>query len=162
MGNIDTLVSPEKPEYKYFVMYGEDESSPWMDKPATFFSSCRLRLGLQVPGDVNSKNGFWKLNLNQGGTPEWKNYDGNWEHIGNWVPDLCETSEGIRIKYKSTPHLVALLQGSTEDSSGIFNTDVKELPLVEVSRAYNADTLREKLKDLKSEAEKIFTLLFNK
>lgn len=141
MGNIDTLVSPEKPEYKYFVMHGDSDSNPWVKQPATFFDSCHLRLGLKVPGDVNSKNGFWKLNLNHGGTPEWKNYEGDWEHIGNWVPDLCETSEGIRIKYKSTPHLVALLQGSTEDSSGIFNTDIKELPLVEVSRAYNADTL---------------------
>ena len=44
------------------------------------------------------------------------------------------------MKYKSTPHLVALLSPDTQDSD-IFNTSNVALPLVEVGRIYNADTL---------------------
>ena len=141
MGNIDTLLSPYQPESKYFVMAGGADSSPWSETPTSFFDDCYLKLGLKKPGDSNSRNGFWKLNLNQEGIPTWVNYGGDWKHIGDYVPGLCEASEGIRVKYKSTPHLVALLSKGSSATSGIFNTSIRALPLVEVGRVYNADTL---------------------
>lgn len=141
MGNIDTLVAPKRPESKYFVGY------PWGRNFASFFDNCNMRLSLKDPENSNSKNGFQALEK----APEtlqgfkWNSKeDKGWQDIGNYVPDLCITSEGIRIKYKSTPHLVALLSensSETSETSNIFNTSNKALPLVEVGRAYNADTL---------------------
>lgn len=137
MGNIDTLLSPYQPEYKYFVMSGGKDSSPWVTNPASFFDDCYLKLGLLRPTDPNSVNGFYKLNLDD---CKWYGQSGDWNNIGDHVPALCVTSEGIRMKYKSTPHLVALLSPDTQDSD-IFNTSNVALPLVEVGRIYNADTL---------------------
>lgn len=136
MGNIDTLVAPKRPESKYFV------GNPWGNNFASFFDNCEMKLALKDPGDSNSRNGFWILQSEQD-YPffKWVNKDGDWKNIGDQVPSLCETSEGIRIKYKSTPHLVALLPEDSSATFGIFNTSIRALPLVEVDRVYNADTL---------------------
>lgn len=144
MGNIDTLVSPKRPESKYFV------GNPWGKTFASFFDNCNMKLALKDPNNPDStKNGFWELKENTKISYgfEWVNKGGEWKNIGDYVPNLCETSEGIRIKYKSTPHLVALLDVKSLETEKLTdiplfsNTSEQALPLVEVGRVYNADTL---------------------
>ncbi len=128
MGNIDTMVAPQTPEYKYFA------GDPWRQKTdsgqPTFLTKCYFRLGLQKPGDTTTTAGIYKY------------ASGKWDtvktdEIGDKLPDLCETLEPLRIKYKSTPHLVA----SVSNGSSLFSTSYAALPLVEVTRAYDSNVL---------------------
>ena len=136
MGNIDTVFTPDGPDFKYFV------GDPFRTaKNTNLNDNCFNKLGLKDPKDSKSRNGFWALaviqeNPSTGDQAKliWTNYGGNWTHIGDYVSDLCVTSESIRIKYKSTPHLVANL--------GVFPIDGEsELSMVEVTRAYDSTTL---------------------
>lgn len=128
MGNIDTMVSPDTPEYKYII------GDPMANSSSTdFFSNCLYRLGLKNPGDTTSKNGMWKLDSP---TMTWNEYTSSGNNIGDKYPDLCESSEGVRIKYKSTPHIVCL----TDNGSGLFDTDSSSLPIVEIRKPYDKNT----------------------
>ena len=127
MGNIDTVVVPNIPEHKYFV------GNPLRtEKDTSFLSNSYYRLGLKVPGDESSKNGVWELSF-ENNALDWRNIN---VAVGNNVPGLCESSESIRIKYKSTPHLVADLS-----NTNLFNSLAEcSLPLVEITRKYDKNT----------------------
>lgn len=141
MANIDTMVVPNEPEFKYFV------GDPWREnKDTNMLSNCYFRLGLKNPGDSNSRNGVWHLKTGEGLLDiQWVNYGGSDTHIGDYVSDLCETSEPISIKYKSTPHLVVLMNNDDSDPdrvNDIFQlTNVSALPVVEVRKSYDKETL---------------------
>lgn len=132
MGNIDTSVSPKYPQSKYFA------GDPWRLNNDAKLLDCKFKLKLQTPGDSNSINGVWKFET-YNNIINWNNISGDGRHIGDYVPDLCESSEPVRIKYKSTPHLVC--QVSSDSTIDLFNTnEVSTLPIVDVVRPYNKDT----------------------
>lgn len=128
MGNIDTMVASQTPEYKYFA------GDPWRQKTdssqPTFLTKCYYRLGLQKPGDTTTTACIYKY-----ASSKWD--VAKTDEIGDKLPDLCETLEPLRIKYKSTPHLVA----DISNGSSLFNTSYAALPLVEVTRAYDSKVL---------------------
>ena len=132
MGNIDTMVAPQTPDYKYFA------GNPWRQKTdnsqPTFLTKCYYRLGLQKPGDTTTQAGIFTYSSSQGW---YMGGDAEYKHIGDKLPDLCETLEPLRIKYKSTPHLVA----DISNGYSLFNTSYAALPLVEVTRAYDSNVL---------------------
>ena len=129
MGNIDTLVTGDEPQFKYII------GNPFREKKdTTLTSNSEYRLGLKDPNDETSQNGIFKYDA----TGKWVRPKGDWGNIGDYMKDLCKTSEPVRIKYKSTPHLV----GYSSGGHGLFTHDISNctLPLVEVVKEYNADT----------------------
>ena len=137
MGNIETAVTSLKPNYKYFA------GSPWREKRDTdFLSNCMFRLGLAKPGDESSKNGVWQLQKLDTGGYEWHPPYGNKQYVGNVVSSLCESSEPVKIKYKSTPHLVTMLDKSVNDVNIFKDAEhLPSLPMIEVVKDYNVNVL---------------------
>lgn len=134
MGNIDTMIKPFKATPKYFA------GDPFRDADVSVGDVCNYRLGRQNDEDATSKVGIWKADptmIGNHGVAFWKKY--NTDLIGDKVTDLCETSEPVRIKYKSTPHIVTLL----EDNGDTLFSEAGEssLPILEVVKDYNSDTL---------------------
>lgn len=129
MGNIDTMITPKIACSKYFV--GNPDSDIFT---VSFYSKSEYKLGYKPNSssdDTTSDVGIYKYNKT---TSSWERQDKN---IGDAVTDLCSTREGVRIKYKSTPHIVVLGQ-SRSTSSDIFD-DVEDgsLPIVEIYKDYN-------------------------
>lgn len=76
---------------------------------------------------------------------DWKKPSGYDKHIGDKVASLCITSEPIKIKYKSTPHIVALLPKEIDKDNNVKDSIFKTagdqaLPLIEVTKNYNNET----------------------
>lgn len=136
MGNIETAVTSLKPNYKYFA------GNPWREKRDTdFLSNCMFRLGLAKPGDESSQSGVWELQKTDKGY-DWAIPQGKKEHVGNIVSSLCESSEPVKIKYKSTPHLVTILDKSISGINIFKDTSgTSSLPIIEVVKDYNVNVL---------------------
>lgn len=134
-GNVDSMVTPTTPSNYYIV------GNPWRDKVDTDFeSSSRYKLQLKDPNDSTSKNGVWEYTEGDKGW-NWYTNNGEGDDIGNWVKGLCQWREGVSIKYKSTPHLVAKLNESVYSYHQNQTLDNGELPLLEVTRPYDANTI---------------------
>lgn len=119
--------------------YGELPKSDAPTVPDTSGTSGSVSAGIHLPtGGIT----FDKKNNEDGTTSvvvglEWKKPSGYDKHIGDKVASLCITSEPIKIKYKSSPHIVALLP----NDKSIFETAGEQaLPLVEISRNYDDKT----------------------
>ena len=124
MGNINTMITPNEPSPYYFNGdYTQEED---------------------VKDDVIN----WKLDRgadpNDNGTIKpgiYKYSGGGWngafdKNIGDRVRSLVSWRDGISIKYKSTPHIVA----GVNDSYSNF-TQNNALVLAEVTKQYNPSTL---------------------
>ena len=132
-GNVDTLITPTTPSPYYFV------GDPWRDKVNTnFFSKCKYRLGLKDPTNTDSLYGVWELNTSTG---KWDPPTGNKKSIGDFVKGLDQWREGVSIKYKSTPHIVA--KTSLGIYTGVSGASLGEgqAPIVEVFKDYDSSTL---------------------
>lgn len=154
MGNIDTMVTPKDNDFKYFSLWpfrGVSTADDEYEKYVLQTERCPFRLGnRKLSIDVSSDNtrGLYALtngvlSLNNGivsSTYEWRRLTSN---IGDYVSDLNETSEGIRIKYKSTPHLIAQLGVDPDNLYTPFFKSAGEagLPIVEVYREVDTNTL---------------------
>lgn len=152
MGNIDTMVTPEKSDFKYFSKWPFRDIDSSMDALEQYVlqpERCPFRLGCRklytdkasteestskTRGMYAVSNGIFYSNY------EWRKFVSN---IGDYVSDLDETSEGIRIKYKSTPHLVAQLHSTPETLYYPFFSYAGNagLPIVEVYRDVDLNTL---------------------
>lgn len=126
MGNIDTALTSIAPEPKYFAA-----DSTMNGDGIDLSSNLNWRLSLKDPSDQNSSNGAWKQTISNNSI-SWVRDGGA---IGNKVPALCIATEPIRMKYKSTPHLVAKL----DTNSSIFGSTPATLPIVELTRPYDSD-----------------------
>lgn len=160
MGNIDTMVTPENSDFKYFSKW-PFKSSPKADetieKSILQPERCPFRLGTRKlatdksSSDTDSStrglyavtNALFKNFFTQ--DIKYENYE--WRqlvsNIGDYVSDLDETSEGVRIKYKSTPHLVVDLHTVQETLDYPFFKYAGEagLPIVEIYRDIDSNTL---------------------
>lgn len=127
MGNIDTLLMPEQSDGMYFAFNGDyvgvDNSVDFTETP--FTSTSWWKTHLAEIGNTNFK-GLFKLSENS-----WLQRNDN---IGNNYVDLLKSKEGVRIKYKSTPHLV-LVSKAIVGGNGWSSFTVNDgLPIVEVGR----------------------------
>lgn len=126
MGNVSTMVTPTSPSPHYFNGdYLKEE--PVKDDEINW----KLDRG-EDPDSENKeiKPGVYKYDTTKG---SWTGkFDDN---IGDRVRSLVSWREGISIKYKSTPHLVAKVDGYS-------NFTVSDsLVLAEVQRTSDADTM---------------------
>lgn len=134
-GNIETMLTPTEPSAYYLV------GNPWRsvgEDITDFTSDSYYKLCLKDPYNTDSHAGIWTLQ--QGSDDEsdywvWKWDNGLANDVGNNVRGLCQWREGISMKYKSTPHLVASLgENATLEESGI-------LSMVEVRKQYDKNTI---------------------
>lgn len=133
MGNIDTMITPKVACPKYFV--GDPKNKTF---DVTFYSKSEYRLGYKPndsSDDTTSDVGIYKYNKTNS---SWERQDSN---IGDAVTDLCSTREGVRIKYKSTPHIVALGQNRSTSSDIFEEQSNGGLPIMEIYKDYNSAEL---------------------
>ena len=134
-GNVDTMVVPTTPSPYYFV------GDPWRDKvDTTTRSRSYYRLGLEDPTKTTSKSGIWKL-TNDGGTWAFRQNDKKDSNIGDKVKGLAQWREGVSIKYKSTPHLVAKIVNNVFTWTDGGTLGEGQAPIMEVYREYDKATM---------------------
>ena len=127
MGNIDTLLNPDIQESSYFA-FGNGEETAVEDQRnvVTDFTDPVIWKTYSEPqsGDPKPKdNGIYKYNNGQ-----WSRINAN---VGDSYIDLAIKKEGVRMKYKSTPHLIFRCNNLTESN------DV--LPIIDIIREDSAD-----------------------
>ena len=147
-GNVDTLITPSEPSPYYFV------GNPWRTKVDTDNDSrSRYKLALKDPNNTDSASGVWVLEYHNN-TWDWYGDYSSWlgetskrSNIGDYVKGLDQWREGVSIKYKSTPHLVAKITVpygvyTWEASSSTEPVlDAANAPIVEVYKSYNKNFL---------------------
>lgn len=131
-GNIDTLLSPNKTDGLYFVF---DDYAPIPNTKGKFrkdietsYTSQNIWKTWSEQDDDSDKAGIYAFR------------DGSFirynSEIGNYTPGLAVHKEPVRLKYKSTPHIV--LQTSSA-LTPIFDKGTY-LPIVELYRDYNKNS----------------------
>lgn len=131
-GNVDTMISPCV-EYGSVFNIGNKNSSEAYESIRGEYDGQYARKAL-----FTSKN-FWKMSkwgayrCNQGYNPKW---DCRETDLGDDNGNLRTSKEAIRMKYKSTPHLVVKLNNTTLDAT--MNADSIGLPYL-----YVAELVRE-------------------
>lgn len=137
MGNIDTLLLPTSTGF-YFS--GDPRATNW-EEQAVYTRRADWRL---QKGTRNSTTDVGLLSEWNYESHTWRDsWEGSpWTDFGDNVPGLGSTRDGVRMKYKSTPHAVIYGDMITlSDTIPIPDTYVGGLPIVEVFEPYNAETL---------------------
>ena len=139
-GNIETMVTPTTASPFYIV------GSPWRETIDTdFFSASWFKLSLKDPNDTDSKSGVYvfekskELPVDSAYWSWW--WDSSRDDVGKHVKGLDQWREGVSIKYKSTPHLVAQTGSTWYNRSGGRTLGPGEMPLMEIRKTYNKDTI---------------------
>ena len=129
-GNVDTMVVPSEPSPYYFV------GNPWRKTvDTTYKTKCYYRLSLKNPNDTSSESGIWELKSNNN-TWIWdRDKESKGKDIGDHARGVSQWREGVSIKYKSTPHLVANIY-----TAASFST-LGQTPIIEVYKAYDKDII---------------------
>jgi hypothetical protein len=136
MGNIDSVVITETPIPKYFAGSVNGTES------VSIASTCNFKLWVSNPTakEEDRDHAIWGVLGafdSSTGYLQWRTVSGR--DIGDSYLDLCRTSESVRIKYKSTPHLATIIK-TTGTGQPLFTTGSNTLPLVEIGRDYNVNT----------------------
>lgn len=132
-GNVDTMVTPSEASPFYFV------GNPWRSKVDTDYKSrCYYKLALKDPNDTSSRSGIWILKSTSSGWT-WVSDTKQEQDIGDYVKGLDQWREGVSIKYKSTPHLVAQIKGTA--SSIYQGASEGQASIVEVYKEYDKKTM---------------------
>lgn len=122
-GNIDTSIIPDNADGVYFAWVGGIEGTA-----ATSFTENNNWWKLFSKDMDKDSNAGLKKYQNDQGTMKWKEEGGGL--IGDEYIDLVMKKEAVRMKYKSTPHIVMNYTASSYDSLSNSNC----LPVVELVR----------------------------
>ena len=115
-GNVDTLLMPDEADGVYFTFKGDDRAN-------TYFTDEVLYKTYSQSVNTPETNGIYKWNND---TNQWEwNYGRRGDDIGDEFADLAIKKEGVRMKYKSTPHIIL------DYGSSLFGS-TNELPIVEI------------------------------
>lgn len=140
-GNVDTMVVPSEPSPYYLI------GNPWRkDVDTDYKSRSYFRLTLKDPKDTSSEHGIWELSR-ENNVWGWYKKRKEDNDIGDKVNGLAQWREGVSIKYKSTPHLVANINNDiytwkAATEGGAFTTLSKgQAPIIEVYKEYNKDII---------------------
>lgn len=147
MGNIDTLLVPDGYSPKYLIgnfynidhalyntteYYYRGRRQNWGG--VSFYDPCYYKLQnipkINAYGEITYTHGLYKRFSGY----SWV-YDTN--DVGDYSTELTFTKEPIRMKYKSTPHLVVQLNNGVTKQGHFDNS----LGLVEISRPYIKETM---------------------
>ena len=126
-GNIDTLLMPDNTDGNYFVM-GTGATSVKSNVSAKFTDDNNWKTFAESTSD----GGCWHY-----GNSTWTNPDTDVK-IGDFYADLAMKKEGVRMKYKSSPHLVCRVMGS--DNGLSWNTN--SLSIIDIERGDDATNTR--------------------
>lgn len=148
MGNIDTILSPDFTDGMYFAVGGDTSTTDATDRmqkkdiSTDFNTDVKWKTFSKDNGEEASEEGFYKLIQQAGGTWSW-NRKG--DAPGEDYLDLVMKKDIVRMKYKSSPHLVCAL-----NSSDTLEARTDSLYVVEIRKegitpygSENEETLRE-------------------
>lgn len=143
MGNMDKMLVPGPSPYYYTrTTIGWDNT-----RTITLYK-------IGVSDDTNTTGtplGIWRLDTNSDNKAAWTQIS---TEVGNYVKGLALWREGISMKYKSTPHIVAQMPPAAGTGKNIYkDLSTGEVQLLEVVRPYDKDkffggTSEEVLKEL--------------
>ena len=134
-GNVDTMVVPSEPSPYYLI------GDPWRKNVDTDYKSrSYFRLTLKDPKDTSSEHGVWELS-NENNIWDWRKKRKDSNNIGDKVKGLVQWRDGVSIKYKSTPHLVANIGYDIYTWVSGTELSMGQAPIVEVFKAYNKDVI---------------------
>lgn len=148
-GNVDTLLSPDDSDGMYFAIHHEAEPVDWAGHTVETFRSPEFTDSvLYKTFGINAKGKNQEETLDQCGIYEytstsssdtpymWERTLGEFmENIGDGFTDLTRKKEGVRMQYKSTPHLV-MVQPSGEESVYSKLKTKDTLPVFELQRDF--------------------------
>lgn len=136
-GNVDTLLAPDNNDGLYFA-YGKAATTSNQGTTSvtgkdivTPFTSTSWWKTWSEQEDAADAQGLYKRVYVSNA---WK-FERKDKNIADHTPALATNKEAVRMKYKSTPHIV--LRANSVYSS---LTDPNTLPIVELYRDYNKDT----------------------
>ena len=138
-GNIDTLLVPNNTDGMYFAYEVEkNEEKPLESKyRTTNFTSTAWWKTHSVTGNTTELGyGLYKLKKNDSNY-EWSDLGEDY-NVGKYYIDLVAKKEGVRMKYKSTPHMV-ISNSNQFTKTGVWDkvggTDKPTLPILEIIRS---------------------------
>lgn len=141
MGNVDTIVSPATPDGKYLAYEGYKTITIW-DNPADAYIEKETPFDSDAWGKTFSKD---PDNAEEEGFYLYKNNEEGWKRInrepGEDFTELVMKKSGVRMKYKSTPHLVMPLESDTIAWSTGNPLENYHLPIVEIKREVDPDII---------------------
>lgn len=134
-GNVDKMLVPDRADGMYFALGNkEDTAIEEAFINTDFYKPTKeywYKTGAKDEYNIDSGYGLWKY---KSGTPSKFNLLSTY-NVGKYYIDLIMKKEPVRMKYKSSPHLVGLsLYGN---SRGAVNT----LPIVEIVRNVDINTI---------------------
>lgn len=126
-GNVDTMLVPDNPDGTYFA-YIYNDNNPL---PADITSQVNLKT-CSLKGDT--RPGLWWFRNGQWESPSGKTDDDFFGAVGEDFPSLLKFKESVRMKYKSTSHLV--ITGINGDFLPERETD-GTLRILQLERAFD-------------------------
>lgn len=153
LGNVDTMLIPDHPSGKWMA-YGSYASAGWpyddndddialADEGVItpFDSTAIIRLhSKDFEGDDNF--GFWCYDQTR--VPTWKTWKTG--HIGDDYKGLVISKRPVRMRYKSSPHLVCRSTGGLDNYarevvSSYMHNNFQYFPVVEIYKDYDVRTM---------------------
>ena len=127
-GNVDTMLAADKADGMYFAFSGTALND---EVETPFTEAIKWKTYSSDPDDPNETGiKYWDENRSM-----WDYADGA---IGNKYVDLVIKKPSIRMKYKSTPHIVTRITRDLDYWNTLWQDD--KLPIIELRHTYNANT----------------------
>lgn len=128
MGNIDTLLVPDDVGAYYFAFDGVNGTTPAYDveSPTAFNSTSWWRTAAERKLQYWSNNSWHEVNV--AGT-------------GDYFKQVIQQKEGVRMKYKSTAHLVTTIGYNAVLTASSIGVNDTVFPIVEIGR-FNSNAER--------------------
>ena len=127
-GNIDTLLNPSKEGGIYFSFNSDQYSERYIDTPIDCDNWYRM-FGEEKSGQFKHGIEHWNT-----GNHDWENVADN---IGDTYQGLVLSKDSVRIKYKSSPHLISYIQTRYDQSQ----REAFSLPIVEIHQTIDSSTI---------------------
>lgn len=139
MGNIDTMLVPDEGDGMYFAINSSEDSALRQEGIKTSFTTPVRWKTFSRKVDESWDEGYWRFDTTEN---KWVRADGA---LGDDFVDLVMKKDPVRMKYKSTPHIVCKMP-----SYDTFTWGANVMPIVEIQKhevtpygSSSADTLRE-------------------
>ena len=141
MGNVDTMLISDKPDGMYFALPPNVLVNLPYESPS--FNSDVIWKTFDQDGDDNHGN-YWFSD-----TDGWKQVSGEdtpgyeFTHsVGDIYKDIVLKKSSVRMKYKSTPHLVMVMRGDGYiGDTTQYAVNANTLPILELQRTIDPNTI---------------------
>lgn len=128
MGNVNTMLIPDNLDGKYFAFSSANWDPTTANMITPFNYNVQWKTFANFEGTSSSNRALWYYNTN-GNPPQWES---TIVSTGPTYLDLALRKDYVKMKYKSTPHLVF---------GGSINSWAEDcLPIIEFTQARSSDT----------------------